>query len=70
MLVSTAILVIFIAIAVWCLLVKNSSTQKDDFTTGFAVTSGLAMNNRTARCWEGDGYSLSPGCTIPHRVII
>ena len=36
---------LFVAWGAWYLNMKNECRDIDDFTTGFAVTSGLAMNN-------------------------
>lgn len=55
------------------LLVVVFSNKRDNYTTGYAVTSGLAFNNRTRYCEPGseeDGGAFGGGCFIPHRVII
>lgn len=41
-----------------------------DNMTGFGVTSGLAFNNRTTYCQQGDGDAWAGGCFIPHTVIV
>lgn len=54
-------------IAVVCAVVSGREKL-----TGFGVTSGLAMNNRTSYCIPGNqqyGGSYAGGCFIPHRVI-
>lgn len=49
------------------------SNRRDNYTTGYAVTSGLAFNNRTQYCVPGnedDGGAFAGGCFVPHRVIV
>lgn len=63
---------IFIVIVV-ILLVVIFSDKRDNYTTGYAVTSGLAFNNRTRYCDPGneeDGGAYGGGCFVPHKVII
>lgn len=66
-----ALIVLLLIVGGWCLLMKSKLNKaNENYTTGFAVTSGLALNNRDAQCYPGNGYSWSGGCFLPHRVII
>jgi hypothetical protein len=63
------ILIAMLAILFICIV----NNQKDHFTTGYGVTSGLAFNNRMSYCQPGneeDGGAFSGGCFLPHRVIV
>jgi len=68
------IVIVLVIIAVWCLVMKSNCQKcNEDFTTGYAVTSGLAYNNRLAYCQPGQdkwGGSWSGGCFLPHSVLI
>lgn len=59
----------FLFLVLYCFLVP----RRDNFTTGYAVTSGLAFNNRTSYCVPGneaEGGDFGGGCFVPHRVIV
>ena len=60
---------ILVALLVICMF----ANKRDHYTTGYAVTSGLAFNNRMSYCLPGneeEGGDFSGGCFLPHRVII
>ena len=53
-------------------VVISMTAPKKEGLSGFGVTSGLALNNRTSVCSPGQQYpgaAYSGGCVIPHRVI-
>lgn len=65
-------LIITIAI-IFIFFVCILQSRRDNYTTGYAVTSGLAFNNRMSYCQPGneeDGGAFSGGCFLPHRVIV
>lgn len=60
---------LFVFLVLYCFL----KPRRDNFTTGYAVTSGLAFNNRMSYCQPGneeEGGDFSGGCFLPHRVIV
>jgi|688.fasta_scaffold24127_4 hypothetical protein len=65
----SVILIVVLAIIFICIM----KDRKDNFTTGYGVTSGLAFNNRMSYCQPGneeDGGAFGGGCFLPHRVIV
>jgi hypothetical protein len=66
-------LVLLTFVIVILLLFCMTRSKRDNFTTGYAVTSGLAFNNRMSYCQPGneaEGGDFSGGCFLPHRVIV
>lgn len=65
--------VLLMLVVVVLLLLHCMLNKRDNFTTGYAVTSGLAFNNRMSYCQPGneaEGGDFSGGCFLPHRVIV
>lgn len=64
--------VLLMLVVVVLLLLHCWMNKRDNFTSGYAVTSGLAYGNRMTYCDPGneaEGGAYSGGCFIPHRVI-
>lgn len=71
--VEYVVVFLLFVVVLWCLMKRNQCgcNKRDEFTSGFGVTSGLAMNNRTAYCMPPNASgSFSGGCFLPSRVIV